>query len=141
MRERVTAGSGLAAAAQTETAAAGTRFAVTVLLNTDRGSFFGYVSGHALGRVFDLTVAAATPEAACEVTFAVGNSYPDELHCDPCYAWEVAEWRAAELRSLSVGDVLVVRPDGQDASVGRAFACAAVGFQPLAAVPAYTNGL
>jgi hypothetical protein len=117
------------------------RFAVTVLLNTDRDRFSGYLPGQALGRVFDLTVTASSPQGACEVAFAVGNSYPEELHCDPCYAGEVADWRDGELPSLSVGDVLVVRPAGQEISAGRAFACATGGFQPLAAVPAYTNGL
>jgi hypothetical protein len=127
--------------AQSDPAPAEPRFALTVLLNTDRDSFFGYRPGHALSRVFDLTVTAATAEAACEVTFGVGNSYPDELHCDPCYAREVADWRFRGLRSLSVGDVLVVRPAGQDVSAVQAFACAAVGFQPLAAIPTYTNSL
>jgi hypothetical protein len=130
-----------AAAAPSGLAEDGSRFAVTVLHNTDPDRSFGYEPDHALGRVFDLTVAATTPQGACEIAFAVGNSSPNELHCDPCYAGEVADWRDSDLPSLSVGDVLVVRPAGQAISAGRAFACAAGGFRPLAAVPAYTNGL
>jgi hypothetical protein len=113
-------------------------FQVTVLHNTGLGRFWAYQPGDALDRVFELTVAADSPEAACEVVFAVCNSAPGELFCDHRYAGVVAEYRAARLRSLSVGDVLIVRPAAGDADTGQAFACAIFGFDALPAVPTHT---
>ena len=113
------------------------RFSVTVLHNSDRGRFFGYEEGDALVRVFDLSVSASGVEAACEVVFAVANSYPGELFCDATYADIVAEYRAAGLRSLSVGDVLII---ADDTGVKTAWACAPAGFDQLDGLPTFTNG-
>ena len=113
------------------------RFNVTVLHNSDRGRFFGYEEGDALVRVFDLSVSASGVAAACEVVFAVANSYPGELFCDASYAEVVAEYRAAGLRSLSVGDVLIV---ADHTEVKTAWACAPAGFDQLDGLPTFTNG-
>jgi hypothetical protein len=110
-----------------------------VLHNSGPGRFRAYQPGDALDRVFDLTVTADSPEAACEVVFAVCNSAPGELFCAPRYAEVVTEYRAARLRSLSVGDVLIIRPADSDADSGRAFACAVFGFDPLPAVPTHAD--
>ncbi len=114
------------------------RFHVSILHNTGFGSFFGYEDGDPLVRVFDLHVEADQPAAAAEVVFAVANSYPDELVCDPRYAEEVAAYRAAGLRSLSVGDVLLIRGDADDET---SWACLPAGWIRLPATPAFTNGL
>ena len=112
------------------------RFKVAVLHNRGRGRFFGYEAGDALVRVFDLSVSATGVEAACEVVFAVTNSYPGELFCEPTYADVVAEYRAAGLRSLSVGDVLII---GDQTGVNTAWACAPAGFDQLDSVPTFAN--
>ncbi len=112
------------------------RFRVSVLHNTGFGSFFGYEDGDPLVRVFDLRVEAEQPTAAAEVVFAIANSYPGELVCDPRYAEEVAAYRAAGLRSLSVGDVVVVRDDAGDET---SWACLPTGWTRLPATPAFTN--
>lgn len=114
-------------------------FQVTVLHNSGPGRFWAYQPGDALDRVFELAVAADSPEAACDVVFAVCNSAPGELFCDHRYVEAVTEYRAARLRSLSVGDVLIIRPADSDADSGQAFACAVFGFDPLPAVPTHTN--
>jgi hypothetical protein len=112
------------------------RFKVAVLHNRGRGRFFGYEAGDALVRVFDLSVSALGVEAACEVVFAVTNSYPGERFCEPTYADVVAEYRAAGLRSLSVGDVLII---ADQMGVNTAWACAPAGFDQLDSVPTFTN--
>jgi hypothetical protein len=111
-------------------------FKVAVLHNRGRGRFFGYEAGDALVRVFDLSVSASGVEAACEVVFAITNSYPCELFCEPTYADVVAKYRAAGLRSLSVGDVLII---GDQTGVNTAWACAPAGFDQLDSVPAFAN--
>ena len=68
---------------------------------------------------------ADNPLAACEVAFAVLNSYADEMHCPQQYADDVAAFRALEQRSLSVGDVVFV---GE-----QFYVCALFGFEPVAA--------
>ncbi len=113
------------------------RFSVTVLHNSGAGRFFGYEEGDALVRVFDLSVSASGVEAATEVVFAVTNSYPGELFCEPSYADVVAEYRAARLRSLSVGDVLII---ADHMGVNTAWACAPAGFDQLDGLPTFTNG-
>ncbi len=112
------------------------RFKVAVLHNRGRGRFFGYEAGDALVRVFDLSVSATGVEAACEVVFAVTNSYPGERFCEPTYADVVAEYRAAGLRSLSVGDVLII---ADQTGVNTAWACAPAGFDQLDSVPTFTS--
>jgi hypothetical protein len=112
------------------------RFEVAVLHNRGRGRFFGYEAGDALVRVFDLSVSATGVQAACEVVFAVTNSYPGELFCESTYADVVAEYRAAGLRSLSVGDVLII---GDQMGVNTAWACAPAGFDQLDSVPTFTS--
>jgi hypothetical protein len=112
------------------------RFNVTVLHNSGPGRFFGYEEGDALDRVFDLSVSASGVEAATEVVFAVTNSYPGELLCEPSYADVVAEYRAVGLRSLSVGDVLII---ADHTGVKTAWACAAAGFDQLRSLPTFTN--
>jgi hypothetical protein len=107
-----------------------------MLHNRGRGRFFGYEAGDALVRVFDLSVSATGVEAACEVVFAITNSYPGELFCEPTYADVVAEYRAAGLRSLSVGDVLII---GDQTGVNTAWACAPAGFDQLDSVPTFAN--
>jgi hypothetical protein len=114
------------------------RFHVSILQNTGFGSFFGYEDGDPLVRVFDLRVEADQPTAAAEVVFAIANSYPGELVCDPRYGEEVAAYRAAGLRSLSVGDVVVVRDDAGDET---SWACMPTGWIRLPATPACTNAL
>jgi hypothetical protein len=112
------------------------RFNVTVLHNSGPGRFFGYEQGDALIRVFDLSVSASGVDAAAEVVFAVTNSYPGELFCEPSYADVVAEYRAAGLRSLSVGDVLII---ADHTGVNTAWACAPAGFDQLDGLPTFTN--
>jgi hypothetical protein len=114
-------------------------FQVTVLHNTGPGRFWAYQPEDALDRVFELTVTADDPKAACEVVFSVCNSFPGELFCDHRYAAIVAEYRAAQLRSVSAGDVLVVRPADGDVDSGQAFACAMVGFDALPAIPTHAD--
>jgi hypothetical protein len=110
------------------------RFTATVLHNTGPWRFHRYLPGDLLERVFDLTVQAASVEAATELVFAIANSYPDELLCDPRYGGDVAAYRAAGLRSLSVGDVLLIR---DQANTQTAWACGWTGFARLSCIPAY----
>jgi hypothetical protein len=110
------------------------RFTATVLHNTGPWRFHRYLPGDSLERVFDLTVQAASVEVATELVFAIANSYPDELLCDPRYAGEVTAYRAAGLRSVSVGDVPMIR---DQANTQAAWACGWTGFARLSCIPAY----
>lgn len=67
----------------------------------------------------------SAPSDVPELAFAILNSYPDELHCPTAYADVVAAWRDTTLRSLSVGDVVVVE--------GVAWLCCSLGFRVLGA--------
>jgi len=86
---------------------------VTVLHNYALERFLrpepAYEEGDWLRRVFDARVESdADPAAALEVAYALTNSRPDELLVAARYRDQVAAYRAAGLRSTSVGDVLVV---------------------------------
>jgi len=43
-----------------------------------------------------------------ETVYAITNSYPQEMHCSEKYREVVKAYRALELRSLSVGDVVEI---------------------------------
>jgi hypothetical protein len=43
-----------------------------------------------------------------ETVYAITNSYPEEMHCSEKYREVVKVYRALELRSLSVGDVVEI---------------------------------
>jgi hypothetical protein len=111
------------------------RFRVAVLHNTGPGRFHRYLSSDPLTRVFDLTVEAPSAEVAAKVVFAIANSYLDELYCDPRYAGEVVAYREVAERSMSVGDVLLIRRWWRK----TAWACAPVGFNRLTRPPRFTD--
>jgi hypothetical protein len=112
------------------------RFRVAVLHNTGPGRFYRYLPSDPLVGVFHLTVKATSAEAATEIVFGIANSYlPDELHCDPRYAAQVAAYRAAAQRSMSVGDVLLIRRWWRK----TAWACAPIGFTRLTHPPSFSN--
>lgn len=93
------------------------------LINTGDGNFTGYVPAHAATLATDeslhLRVKAVSDAHALGEVFTVGN----RAGCDIFGR----EW-PADVRSLSVGDVVVLRTDG-DTDSGRAYACAAVGWE------------
>lgn len=78
---------------------------------------------------FSWMVLANSHLEAAEIAFAVCNSYPDELHCDRIYEGIVRSYRKADNRSLSVGDLLMIRNyDSPNAEDGR-YGCASLGFE------------
>lgn len=94
---------------------------VQVFLNVDRDHWFGWEPGHPVVRVFAYDTADGNPEILAEEAFAMFNGQPgtdaqQEL-TDAYYE--------RRLRSLSVGDVLVIG--------GNAWACKDTGFTPLSA--------
>lgn len=83
---------------------------------------------------FNLRVRADSHLAAAEVAFAVCNSSVGELHCERVYQDQVKDYRAAGNRSLSVGDICLIRiADGFEAPSqaspedGR-YGCASMGW-------------
>ena len=112
------------------------RYQVTVTHNTGPGRFIGYMPADTLAWVFELTIDETSPEAACELVYAICNSGPGELHCPPSLARLVGAYRAGGLRSLSVGDVLILREeDGGAGDTPSAWHCIAAGFDQLPSVP------
>jgi hypothetical protein len=103
-------------------------FRITILHTSKPGQPHDTVPAGPLTRVFELPVRARTPEAACTVAFAVANSEPEGLFCDARYADQVTAYRAAGLRSLAVGDILVMR---DDAGTQTAWMCAPSDFIQL----------
>lgn len=95
------------------------RYSVTPYLNCDRDSFFGYRPEHALTTAADLLleVEALIPTMAAEAAWVVGNRMGADL--------EGREW-PADVRSMSVGDVLVVLDQGTRSITVHV--CAPVGF-------------
>jgi hypothetical protein len=112
------------------------RFRVTVLHNTGPWRFHRYLPSDPLVRVFRLAVEATSAEAATEIVFGIANSYPDELHCDPRYADKVAAYRTAAQRSMSAGDVLLIRRWWRT----TAWACGPISFDRLFQIPSYQTG-
>ena len=94
-------------------------FHVTVYL--DPAAFC--LQGPAMKAV-EFDVDAAGVDEALDTTYAVCNSYPEEMSCPPAYADVVATYRAFRYRSLSVGDR--VRVQGTD--LDRTFRCDGVGW-------------
>lgn len=97
------------------------------------GMLDGYRAGHDLALVYEYTV----PDDKSARFLLDGRTYAeDAFHLfnvgdDPAYGTpdpRAVEYRAKRLRSLSVGDVVVV---GE-----RAYACAALGWDPIAGPPA-----
>ena len=70
----------------------------------------------------EFSVDAASRRAACEVAYAITNSYPTALHCESEYLDIVRTYREiGHFRSVSVDDVFVVD--------GERFVCARFGFR------------
>jgi hypothetical protein len=81
---------------------------------------FGYV------KAIEFIVQTTSPEAACEIAYAVTNSYPNELHCPAVYLDVVRTYRdIGGFRSVTIDDVFEID--------GERFICARFGF---ARVPA-----
>ena len=78
---------------------------VSIFHNVDRDHFSGYRPGHALVRVFEAEVPdGMAPHQAAEKMFEIGNAPEEYLSGE---ALELAQdYRARELRSVSVGDVV-----------------------------------
>lgn len=94
----------------------------------------GYQFGDPLTSVFRLTgLPDGDPKAMAELAWAITNSYPSELHCPQEYLPQVIRYRVLRLRSLSVGDVVIV---GE-----MALAVASGGYEPLDRIPEHTNAL
>jgi hypothetical protein len=99
---------------------------VEVLLSTNRrATDLGYDPSVTYQSAGTFRVSADGPEAAAEVAWTIANSYPDEMHALPRYAPDVARYRNAHHRSLSVGDA--VRVDGELTYAVARFGFAQVG--------------
>jgi hypothetical protein len=81
----------------------------------------GYEPLSGFVKAIEFTVEATGPEAACEIAYAITNSYPTELHCEARYFDIVLTYRhVGHFRSVSVDDVLEIE--------GQRFVCARFGF-------------
>jgi hypothetical protein len=99
---------------------------VTIYFNTHPDHFLGYEPGHSLQRVFSYT-APTTSELfrLADEAFHAFNAPPELVL--PVYRDIAKDYRAAGLRSLSVGDLL---------RVGHSWlACAATSWIALAEAP------
>jgi hypothetical protein len=74
------------------------------------------------GDGFTFDVLADSHLEAAEVVFAVCNSSPGELHCEEAYFDRVQRYREKGNRSLSTGDIVMLRrlgsPDDEDGRYG-----------------------
>lgn len=117
---------------------------VTVFLSNDfRETSFGWTPDVKMDLAIEFWTPHMEPLAACEVAFAVCNSYPAtgqqmaELHCDGRYIEVVEQYRSVARvvdgkvkqgwRSLSVGDVVEIDVDGGNDNAAR-FTCDPCGF-------------
>jgi hypothetical protein len=104
-------------------------YRVIVLLN--QGEVFahpgdGYepLSGHV--KAIEFSIDAVSSTAACEIAYAVANSYPMDLHCEPKYLDIVRTYReVGHFRSAAFGDIFEVDEER--------FVCARFGFSKLPA--------
>ncbi|QXN74357.1 hypothetical protein SEA_CAFASSO_142 [Gordonia phage Cafasso] len=79
---------------------------VVIYHNRSRDNFRGYQDDHRLVRVFDYQTKLRSPEAICEHAFMVFNAPEETLEIDDFLL--AVGYRERELRSLSVGDVVVI---------------------------------
>ena len=97
---------------------------MAVLLNQWRVSALpneGYEPLSGYIRAVEFLVEATSPEAACEVAYAVTNSDLTDMHCDPVYRDVVRTYREiGGFRFVTVDDMLEVD--------GISFVCARFGF-------------
>lgn len=97
---------------------------VAVLLNQARICAHpdeGYEPLYGYVKAIEFLVEATSPEAACEVAYAVTNSELTDLHCDPAYVDVVRTYREiAGFRFVTVDDMFEVD--------GHSFLCARFGF-------------
>jgi hypothetical protein len=97
---------------------------IAVLLNQEwvsahPGDGYEPLSGYI--KAIEFTVEATSPEAACEVAYAITHSSPDELHCEARYFDVVRTYaELAHFRAIAVNDILEVD--------GESFRCARFGF-------------
>jgi hypothetical protein len=97
---------------------------IAVLLNqawvsAHPGDGYEPLSGYI--KAMEFTVEAASPEAACEVAYAITHSFPDDLHCEERYVDIVRTYaELAGFRAVAVDDILEVD--------GESFRCARFGF-------------
>lgn len=104
---------------------------VKVILTADfrsaPGAPFGRPNADGSGPTyeFDLDHDDLSDADVCEIVFAICNSYPEELFCGQRYAGIVTAYRDQRLRSLSVGDTVVLTRGGDSTAT---FTVAAFGF-------------
>lgn len=67
-----------------------------------------------------LSIEADDPFDACEIAFAICNSYPNEMHCGSEHLPSVRVYRTRKHRSMMAGDYVTVD--------GRRFNCDRVGW-------------
>ena len=102
---------------------------VTVLLNQGEvlahpGDGYEPLSGHV--KAIEFSLDADSSMAACEIAYAVANSYPMDLHCESKYLDVVRTYReVGHFRSATVGDIFEVDEER--------FVCARFGFSKLPA--------
>jgi len=70
---------------------------------------------------------------ALNAVYAITNSYPEELNCDQRYAYDVGLYRQAGKRSLSVGDMVVIRNVQMPSEEDGRYVVASVGFERVQA--------
>lgn len=102
------------------------RYTVQVFKNCDRDNFDGYQPGHALATAHDLQLHldGETGAHAAEHAFSIGNRVGSDVHGR---SWP------SDVTSVSVGDVMVVRP--HDGAYEVIYAVERIGFHPLAELP------
>jgi hypothetical protein len=85
-----------------------TTYAIEVVLSDDPATtmFSGWDEDVTYHKALSFEAEAINAEDACEVAFAVCNSYPDELHCPNVFIDAVERYRNDKNRSLSVGDIV-----------------------------------
>lgn len=85
------------------------------------------LSGPSVDFEFSTDFGDMTDDAIVEVVFAICNSYPEELHCDPKYRVHVEQYRDRRHRSLSVGDTVTLANHNDTRT--RTYRCATFGFE------------
>lgn len=99
-----------------------------VTVNLDPAAFG--LAGPAVPFEFSTDFGDLDDDAILDAVWAICNSYPEELHCDPRYRVHVEQYRASRHRSLSMGDTVTLGNHNDTRT--RTYRCAAVGFEEVA---------
>lgn len=118
------------------------KYKAVVLHQVGPGMFFGVSEGSEFFHAHDFDIEADGHMQAAELIFEITNLEPEDVSAAKAllYGDQMREYRKRMNRSVSVGDVLVLREADGEQGVVAVLACASLGWEPMNVMPAFNYG-